>query len=100
MVCGLVVWWFAVAPLELIALLLAAVAPDGADVEHAVAELHEGAALDWDVEVGDVDEDEVDELLELGLAQVLAEAGGLEQRPLLECHQAVLGEEILVVLLG
>ena len=37
--------------LKLVALRLAAVAPDGAHVEHAVAELDEGAALDRDVDV-------------------------------------------------
>lgn len=37
--------------LKRVALLLAAVAPDRAHVQHAVAELDEGAALDWDVDV-------------------------------------------------
>lgn len=35
--------------LELVALLLRAVAPDGRDVEHALAELNERPALDRDV---------------------------------------------------
>lgn len=37
--------------LKLIALLLAAVAPDGRHIDHAVAELNKGAALDGDVNV-------------------------------------------------
>jgi hypothetical protein len=43
--------------LVLVALLGGGVAADGRDVDHAVAELDEGAALDGDVEVGDVVQD-------------------------------------------
>lgn len=62
--------------LKLVALLVARVAADGADVDHAVAELDEGAALDGDVEVGNVVQDKVGELLVLGLADPLDEAVG------------------------
>ena len=60
--------------LKLVALFLAAVAADGRDIEHAVPELDEGAALDGDVQVSDVVQDEVDQLLELVLPQVLLQA--------------------------
>ena len=60
--------------LKLVPLLLAAVAADGGHVEHAITELDEGATLDGDVQVSDVVQHKVDQLLELGLAQVLLEA--------------------------
>lgn len=52
-----------VVALELVPLLLAAVAADGRHVEHAVAELHERAALHRQVQVRNVAQAEVDELL-------------------------------------
>ena len=82
--------------LELVALLLGAVAADGADVDHAVAELDEGAALDRDVEVGDVAEDEVDEFFEVVLAQELLEGLDLEELSGLVGDEAVLGEDVVV----
>ncbi len=45
--------------LVFVALVGRGVAADGGNVDHAVAELDEGAALDGDVEVGDVVEDPV-----------------------------------------
>ncbi len=78
--------------LKLVALLVARVAADGADVDHAVAELDEGAALDGDVEVGNVVQDKVGELLVLGLADPLDEAVGGQRLAELEGREAVLGE--------
>lgn len=78
--------------LEGLALLVGGVAADGGDVDHAVAELDKGAALDGDVEVGDVVEGEADELLVLVLANVLYEAVGGEGLAELVGRQAVLGE--------
>lgn len=57
--------------LELVALLLRAVAADGRHVDHAHAELHERPALHGDVEVGDVAQREVHEAVDL-LVRVLA----------------------------
>jgi hypothetical protein len=77
---------------EVVALLGGGVTADGADVDHAVAELDKGAALDGDVEVGDIVEAEVGELLVLVFADPADEAvrgKGLAQ---LEGRQAVLGE--------
>jgi hypothetical protein len=51
--------------LVVVALLDGGVAADGGDVDHAIAEFDEGAALDGDVEVGDVVEDPGEELLVL-----------------------------------
>jgi hypothetical protein len=78
--------------LEVVALLGGGVTADGADVDHAVAELDKGAALDRDVEVGDVVEAEVGELLVLVLADPADEAVGGKGLPQLEGRQAVLGE--------
>jgi hypothetical protein len=44
---------------------------DGRHVEHAGPKLNEGAALDRNVQVSDVVQDEVDEPLQLRLAVVL-----------------------------
>ena len=59
--------------LVLVALLDAGVTTDGADIDHAVAELDESTALLRDLEVGDVVEDELDELLVRLLADPLDE---------------------------
>lgn len=74
------------------ALLEVRVAADGRDVDHAVAELDEGAALDGDVEVGDVVQDEVDELLVLGVADPLDEARARQRLAQLPGRQPVLAE--------
>ena len=78
--------------LEVVALLAAAVAPDGRDVEHALAELDERATLHRDVQVGKVAQDPVDEPLELLLAQVVLERGLADDRAILGGPQPVLGE--------
>jgi len=78
--------------LKVVALLGGGVAADGRDVDHAVAVLDEGAALDGDVEVGDVVQDEAHELLVLVLANPLDEAVGGELLAELVGRQAVLGE--------
>ena len=74
------------------ALGVGSVPADGADVDHAVAELNKGAALDGDVEVGDVVQAEVGELLVLFLAEPLDEAVGGELLAQLVGRQAVLAE--------
>lgn len=62
--------------LKLVSLLCAGVPADGADVDHAVAELDERSSLDGDVQVGDVVQDKVGQLLVLVLADPLDEAVG------------------------
>lgn len=59
--------------LKVVSLLGAGVTADGANVDHAVAELDKGTALDGDVKIGDVVQDKVGELLVLLLANVLDE---------------------------
>ena len=49
-------------------LFLAAIAADRRDIQHAIPELDEGAALDWNVQVSNVVQDKIDKLLELVLA--------------------------------
>ena len=79
--------------LEVVTLLAAAVAPDGRDVEHAVTKLDECATLDGDVEVGNVVQDEVDQRLDLRVAQVLEEGRLFHELPLLVSGQPVLRKE-------
>ena len=85
-----------VEPLELVALLLRAVAPDGGHVDHAVAELDERPPLDRDVEVGDVAEDKVDEFFQIVLSQELFQGLDLEELSRLVGDEAVLGEDVVV----
>ena len=44
-----------------ISLLLAAIAADGRYIQHAIAELYEGASLDWNVQIGYIMQAEVNE---------------------------------------
>mmetsp|Transcript_584 Transcript_584/g.1791 ORF Transcript_584/g.1791 Transcript_584/m.1791 type:complete len:291 (-) Transcript_584:197-1069(-) len=78
-----------------IALLLGAVAPDGGHVEHAVAELHEGAALHGDLEVRDVLEAEVDQVLDRVLPEVVLDGRLREHLTVLVGDEAVLREEVV-----
>jgi hypothetical protein len=59
--------------LKVVSLLCAGVTADGTDVDHAIAELDEGTALDRNVEISDVVENEVDKFLVLLLSDELDE---------------------------
>lgn len=83
---------------KLLALLLRAVTADWANVEHPVAELDKGAALNGDVEIGDVVEAEVDECLEVGLAQVVLDALDGDELAVLVGGQPVLAEHVVDLL--
>lgn len=78
--------------LEVVPLLGAGIPSDGADVDHAVAELNKGSPLDGDVQISDVVQAEVDELLVLRLADPADEAVGREGLAQLVRREAVLGE--------
>lgn len=78
--------------LKVVSLLSAGVTTHGANVDHSIAEFNEGAALDGDVEISNVVEDEVGKLLVLLLANELDEGVRLEGFAELEGSQAVLGE--------
>jgi hypothetical protein len=78
--------------LVLVALLDAGVTTDRADIDHAVAELDEGTALLGDLEVGNVVQDELDELLVRLLANPLDERRRGERDAHAVCGQTVLGE--------
>ncbi len=80
---------------EVKTLLLARVTANGADIDHAVAELDERAALDGDVQVGNVVEDERGQLLVLLLSDPLDEAAGRQRLAVLEGSQAVLGKAVV-----
>jgi hypothetical protein len=81
--------------LKLVSLLCAGVSADGADVDHAVAELDERSSLDGDVQVGNVVQDKVGQLLVLVLADPLDEAVGGQRLAQLVRGQAVLGEAVV-----
>ena len=82
----------AVVGLKFVALGHAGIAPDRRHVDHAVAELDEGAALDGDVHVGNLVQDEVGHALVAVFAQPFDEAVAREGLPLAVRRQAVLGE--------
>lgn len=75
--------------LEFVALLVARVAADGANIDHAVAKLDKGAALDGNLQVSDVAQHKVGELLVAGLADPLDEAVGRQRLAELERGEAV-----------
>jgi hypothetical protein len=58
--------------LVLVALVTRAVATDRRDVQHPCTELNKGASLNWEVEVGDVSESEIDDIFDV----LFAEKGG------------------------
>ena len=78
--------------LKLIALLVARVTTDGANIDHAVAKLDKRAALDGDIQVGNVVQAEVDQLLVLRLADPLDEAVGGQRLAELKRREAVFRE--------
>ena len=78
---------------ELVSVGFAGVPADGGHVDHAVAELDEGAAHGGQaLEFRDVAQDELGEFLVVGFADVLEEGGALEGLAEAEGGQAVLGE--------
>lgn len=78
--------------LILVALLHGSVPADRAHVDHAVPELDKRAALDGDVQVRDVVQDEADELLVVVLADPLDERVRRERHAHADRRQAVLSE--------
>jgi hypothetical protein len=78
--------------LEVVSFLCASVTADGADVNHAVAELDKGSALDGNVEISDVVEDKVGELLVLLFTNEFDEGVWVEWLAELVGSEAVLGE--------
>lgn len=81
-----------VEPLKLVAFRRARVAANRADIDHAVAVLDERAALDGDVQVGNVVQDEAHQLLVLVLADILDEAVGGQRVAELVGGKAILGK--------
>ncbi len=78
-----------------VSLRLGAVAADRRHVNHAISELNKSASLDGQVEVRDVVQAEVDQRLDVLLAQVAAEAVLSDQLAVLVGHQPILGEAIV-----
>ena len=78
--------------LILVALLDRSIPANRADIDHAIAELDECATLHRDVQVGDVVQDELDQLLVVVLADPLDEAVRRERHAHADGRQAVLRE--------
>lgn len=85
----------AVVRMERVALVARALAPDRAHVQHAVAELDEGAALHRQLQLGQVAQHEVDEALQRRLAQVRGDRLLAHLDALLDLHQPVLREDVV-----
>lgn len=80
---------------KLVTFLVARVSANRANVDHAVSELDESAALDGDVEIGNVVQTEVGKFLVAVFANELDEAVGRQFLAQLECLQAVFGEAVV-----
>lgn len=78
--------------LELIALRDAGVSANRADVHHSISELDKGTSLDWNIQVGNVVKNELDQLLVVVLANVIDESLGSERDTRLVCGETVLCE--------
>lgn len=78
--------------LILIALLNRSIPANRAHIDHAIAELHKRAALHGDIQVGDVVQDELDQLLVVVLADPLDEAVRRERHAHADGGQPVLRE--------
>jgi len=78
--------------LILVPLLDRRVPANGTNINHAIAELDEGAPLHGDIQIGDIMQDEVHQGLVFGLAEPLDERGRGERRARLEGREPVLGE--------
>lgn len=78
--------------LELVALLNAGVTTDGANVDHAAAELNKSTTLLGKLELGDVSKAKVRELLVLFLSKPLDEAGAGKRLAHAVRNQTVLRE--------
>jgi hypothetical protein len=81
-----------VVALKLVSLHDAGISANRAHVDHTVSELDKGTALDGDVEVGHVVQDELDQLLVVFFTDVADEGLRLEGQARLVGRQAVLGE--------
>lgn len=81
-----------VVALVLVPLVDARVSPDRAHVDHAVAELHKGASLHGQVEVGNVVQDELHQPLVLVLSDPADERGARQLLAQTNSREAVLGE--------
>ena len=77
---------------KLLPFLGASISANRADVDHAIAEFDEGAALLRKLQVGDVLEQEVDQLLVFLLSQPLDEAVAAKRFAQAESGQFVLSE--------
>ena len=83
--------------LVLVALLHGRIPADRADVDHAVSELDESTTLLWNIEIGNVVEDELDESLVVVLTDPLNERSGRKRRTHAVGGQTVLGEAVVEV---
>jgi hypothetical protein len=75
---------------ESVPLLLIAVSSDWGDVHHSISVFKERSSLDWDVQVSDVSQTEVNQLLQVVLTNMVLKALSSELLSLLHSEQAIL----------
>jgi hypothetical protein len=78
--------------LKLVPLLHTGITSNGADIDHAIAELNESTTLPGQLDVGNITKAEIDEILVLVLPKPLDEAVAVERLAQAPGHEAVLGE--------
>lgn len=81
--------------LVVVALLHSSIPSNGAHVDHAIPELHEGTSLDRNVQIRNIVQDETNKLLVVFFANVLDEAVAREGHSHADGGQAVLGEAVV-----
>lgn len=78
--------------LKLVTLIHAGITTNGANIDHAIAELNKGTALLWQLDLGNVSKAEVCQLLVLLLAEPLDEAIAGKRLAEAVGHQTIFGE--------
>lgn len=86
---------FQIIDLILVPLGGTSISPNRTDIDHAIPKLHKRAPLDGDIQIRDVVQDEVDQLLEPGLAEPLDEGVCCEGLAEFEGREAVLREAVV-----
>lgn len=87
---------FLIVFLKVIPFRLAAISTDRRYIEHAVAKLHKGPALDRNVQVSNINENKVDKFFQLFFTEVIFKARCLEKNTRFESHETIFGEKEIV----
>ena len=81
---------FLVVLLKLITLLLTAIPPNWRNIQHSLSKLYECAALDWNVKIRNIMQEEIDELLQLLLSKISFETCFRQKLPILVSYKTIL----------